>query len=130
MKCADLTFGINPQAWAVLQLLSAVELNKHPQGLRRISTFPWFNGRERGICLVASRHPNQPCLLLAFGEDRKSDRIFVEFWEQEEPFSAPSVEGRPVDVGDAAYKARVFFPHGEVGKVTSHIAEVLSTWLG
>lgn len=141
MKCADLSLGLNGQAWAVAQLLAARDIDfawdeelKRP--LVTIKTFPWYNGRERGFCFVLWKGLATvgPCSLYTVAECRNSTRIFVEFWEQQEaPFNCPTIEEREraigEDVDDWVYRNRQTFEDGEVGKAANYIMQRMKEWM-
>jgi len=133
-RCADPTFGIKAQALAILQLLAGTDptFADWDDRLRRylitITTFPWYNGRERGACLVMSPGPyreDNPVLHIAFGEDRGSTDIFVEQWEAPEPFNCPTLEDRGDEASEAAYEERTCFHNGEIGKAADYIIDCM-----
>lgn len=126
-RCADLTFGINSQALAILQLLAGqdptfADWDGVGYGVE-IQTFPWYNGREKGVCLVMKprSYKQKDLLHIAFGENRGTDGIFVETWEAEEPFNCPTLENRDDKVGDEACKNRMSFPYGQIGRAAERI---------
>lgn len=130
MSCADPTFGLNHQALAILQFLAArppsfapydSELGRYKVHIR---TYPWFNGREKGVALVIHRDsgPVGPCRVVVFGESRGTDMIFVEHWEEPfEPLNGPSLieRERLVEAKEKAGAKTVTrldgFEEGEVG---------------
>lgn len=135
--CANLTFGLEPQAMAILHMLAGREPSfarwdpefKHYDV--RIETFPWYNGRERGIALVVHRNYgcSGPCLILTFGECRNSDDIFVEQWEQDcAPFNCPTIENRSDKNAARAYYNRWVCDFGNIGKAAEHIIEAMAEW--
>jgi len=131
-RCADPTFGIKAPALAILQLLAGQDptFADWDEQLRRyevlIQTFPWYNGRERGACLVLRQHlASKECLFVVFGEDRRSNSLFVEQWEGPPPFNCPTLENRDTKVGDQAYENRASFSEGEVGKATDFIVKAM-----
>lgn len=78
----NLDLNICHQALAVQQ---ALKTWSHDYGWDKldvdISTFPLFNGRERGLCLVIKKPyygQKRETLLVSFGERRGGDSIFVE----------------------------------------------------
>lgn len=134
-RCADPTFGIKSQALAILQLLAGQDptfADWDPKTGRydiSIQTFPWYNGSEKGVCLVvrAGRtRLGEPHLHIAFGECRSTDGIFVEQWEAREPFNCPTLENRDEKVGDAAYKDRASFPCGQIGQAADFIVDCMT----
>lgn len=97
--CADPTFNLSPQAVAMAALLAQTPpsfAEHHPRtGYDiQIETFPWINGRERGIVVTLRIKGQSFCRAVAFGEDRATDGLFVEHWDQTHPFSVPTVEER------------------------------------
>jgi len=135
-RCADPTFGIKSQALAILQLLAGQDPvfadwnTKTGRYEVTIKTFPWYAGREKGICLVMKPDghpdPTEGHLHIAFGEDRGTDGIFVETWEAGEPFNSPTLENRDAAVGDRAYENRASFPCGQIGQAADFIVETMS----
>ncbi len=143
-KCADPSFGVSPYAQAVLHILSTYspdfagylgENGRYTDFDICIQTFTWNNGRERGASLVVfpTLLPTGPCQIFAFGEDRKSDRLFVEEWTQDrEPLNGPTVVERRLLLGDdqctRIYKERVYFSPGDVKNVADHIFKRMAAW--
>jgi len=124
---ADLTFGIRPQALAVLQLFTKWEPTfatwDRELHLYRIfiHTFPWYAGREKGVAFTVQRNTKGMCLVIAFGELASSDQTFVDHWVMDElPTNGPRMEDRPVHV-----EHREFLPF-EYGRVIRHITDVMA----
>ncbi len=137
-RCADPTFGIKSQALAILQLLAGQDptfANWNTKTGRykvSIQTYPWYAGREKGVCLVMKPdgrpNPTKGHLHIAFGEDRGTDGIFVEKWEAGEPFNCPTLENRDPKVGDEAYQNRASFPGGQIGQAAEYIVEIMRVY--
>lgn len=145
-RCADPSFGLNGQALAVLQLLAyrEPEFAVFDEGLRRyqvrIQTFPWYNGRERGICLMVQRdlaspsieEGQDPALFLAIGECRLTDRIFVEKWEQCYLFNGVTIEDRWKALGDVEAEEvqdqRRTFTEGQIGLAADYCYDQMGEW--
>ena len=72
----DTRLGVGSQAWSILHALSGYII---PEGLR-VSTYAWYNGRERGVALVVNPAGSNKTRRIVFGEDRRSDQIFIDFW--------------------------------------------------
>ena len=135
-RCADPTFGLNEQALAVIQMLAG----RTPQFANyndaageydiTIHTFPWYSGREMGVSLVVSKHPEPrgPCLVLVVAEHRSSDNIFVETWEQDEwPRNGPTLQIRESVVADGEGD-RKLFKYGAVGDAAKFIYDQMETY--
>lgn len=97
--------NLNPVAWKILR-----ELQKSPSLKKlghHVSASAWYNGRERGVCLVV-RHPanlSGPGLVIVFGEHRNSDDAFVDSWTMSTlPWNPPTITDEP----EEAYDNRVF----------------------
>lgn len=133
--CADLSFGLNPQAVAVATLLAGrqpdfadYDDNLHSWKVR-IGTFPWYNGRERGVAFVVQKDwGSAKALCLVVAECRNSDAIFVEEWEQVEPMNktlnGPTLAGRDRALGskiEGVYRNRWSCGEGQVGKAADYI---------
>ena len=118
--CADTTLRLNAKAWAVLHLLAEMppEFAAWDEKLREyrveLKTFPWFNGRERGMVLTLQHNViPEKALHVAFAECRGGEEIFVEVWEDKAPFNAPTVGTCDPDTRDEAYRNRELFQHAE-----------------
>ncbi len=76
-----------------------------------VSTYAWYNGRERGVALVCRKQRfSDPALVITFGECRSSDSIFVDSWMMEPNMNGPTV----VDFPETAYQNRQTFPFGDI----------------
>jgi len=140
MFCADPSFGLNAQALAILHFLAGMTPSFAPfdptLGCYKvcIRTFPWYNGREMGVALIIHREAMSagPCRIIAFGESRNSDAIFVEYWEEPmSPFNGPTIENRSSafeELAGAKTIKRVSFNCGEVGKASDHIYDLMKTF--
>lgn len=126
MMIADATLGLDPQARAVLAMLSSSEcdgLAEYDERFRdykiEIHTSAWYNGRERGICLVVrASFTSKRAMLLTFGECRNSDLIFVDSWVVERYFlNPPTLE----DFTDEAYEQRTYVSPGNIGEAVQVI---------
>lgn len=140
--CADPSFGLNHQALAILHFLAGLPPSFAPYDQRLgqfnvcIQTFPWYNGREQGVALVIYRGSSHagPCQVVAFGECRGTDGIFVEWWEEPcEPLNGPNVFDRDQLMGakeQAGAKTieRTSFDNGQVGAAVHHIYHLLETF--
>lgn len=139
MKCADLSFGLNSQALAVATLLA----NREPDfadfdgELKSydaiIETYPWYNGREKGVAIVMRRGWGSPRrFVLVMAECRNSDDIVVEEWEQDDPYNGPTLKGRigalGADADQAVYAGRKYIPYGRIGKAADYIYGRMSVW--
>lgn len=128
-SCADPSFGINPQALAILHLLSQYtpdfaewdDLTK--QWKVEIFTFPWFNGLEKGVALVVRKDSTYPDhLVIAFGEDRTTDRVFVQQWMSDTSIpNGPNLQ----DMTNRSLSSRALFPAMDYAKVLDHIVSAM-----
>jgi len=136
--CADLTFGLSPQALAILHLLSQreTEFAELESGHYKvcIETTPWYNGLEKGVALQIFKgwDPSGPCRIIVFGERREDDGIFVEYWDQSEPpFNAPDITQRDSQFWDEEGKwyeevFREVFSRDETYRVADRVYELMS----
>lgn len=113
----DTTLGLSEQATAVMAMLSKREPDfvpyKDSEYIIEINSSAWYNGRERGICLVVRRMlSDKTCLIVTFGECRGSDGIFVDAW----------------DMTDKAYQERKEFGYGRTDLAVRHILNVMETF--
>lgn len=132
---ADPTFGLNHQAMAILHYLASIEpaFAKYENGYYdiRIQTFPWYNGREKGVCLVVQHGycgGDSTALHVTFGEIRNSDGIFVDHWVDKPPFNCPTLEGADPDTYEKAYHSRMSFGCGEIGKAADYIQDLMEVY--
>lgn len=119
---------IHPQAYAVLHMLVAWNENFiEMRGLDRLDTFAWYNGRERGIAVVAEHVGRDERFVVVFGELRNSDGIFVDVYEGQGSFLDPP---HWTDDGyEQAYEKRESFPHGAAGKAAVYVLKHISKWI-
>lgn len=92
MSDINLTFNLSWQSEVLLKILPtafqghilhAYEKTTVVEDLENlvIETFPLYNCRERGTCLVVNAHRPGPKLLLFFAAHRNTDSLFV-WWEE------------------------------------------------
>jgi len=126
----DIGLSIDNQAQAVLQMLRGYDGNfADIEGLHGLSTFAWYNGRERGISLVAHHtSAKTDSLVIVFGEIRNTDGIFVDVYEDSHAstMSCPTWE----DPGyTAAWENRNSFSYGAAGKVAQFVLKTIEKWV-
>jgi hypothetical protein len=130
---ASTGFGLSGQALAVLALLAEREPDmatydqaRHDYNIE-IDTWPWYNGREKGVCLeVRPSVVHNAALLITFGEHRNSDDIFIDSWVHTGRFLNPPT---PAVFTDEAYAARVTVPYGDVGKAVQIIRAKIKAFM-
>jgi len=105
-KIGDLSFGLNKQVLTILTLLSHTDIEVDDDEID-FDTYPWYNGRERAVCIKIQRFLSNRILLVVFGEHRNSDDIFVDIWEVSKlrNSNCPTID----DFTDEAFKNRKFF---------------------
>lgn len=131
--------GINGQALAVLALLadreiyfdqdSAGEQNMPVDpALVDVDTRAWYNGRERGICLLVRYHSIKvdETLCIVFGEHRSSDNIFVDCWVSDEVFINPPTWH---DMPEETYNRRKYFQCADCGNAAAYIEGLIKDYL-
>jgi hypothetical protein len=121
----DMAYGISAAARGILALLCEVE---EPFGPWQFvsTTAPFYNGRERGICLMISTQVYSPVLCVSFGEARDSDALFLEYWViSRTPMNPVGLKDRP----ERAYKARQSFSAGRLDLVTKEIIALVFAFL-
>jgi hypothetical protein len=134
---ADPTFGLSAQALAVHAMLVQSEcddLAEYDEKLRdykiETHTYPWFNGREKGVCLEV--RPNVGCrkaLLITFGEHRNSDGIFVDSWLINEYLLNPPTVADFQDERDEAYRKRTIISYGQVNEAVAVIRQKIKVFM-
>jgi len=122
----DPSFGLNNQAMALLHFLAAMEPDfaeyEHGRYSIEVSTYPWYNGREKGVCLVVQHGLCDPkALHITFGEIRNCDSIFVDHWVSTTPYNGPTLENTDPTAYEKAYQGRKVIGHGEIGKAAECI---------
>lgn len=128
------TFGVDHQARAFLPValyaLERIDDGVDGPGKRLravdIRVSPLYNGRERGISIVLCSHtaPDN-ALVLCFGEERNSDRLFLWPWQTKAPFNMPP--SLPDD--DASYHERYSFPYLRVHQAEEALVREVERWL-
>lgn len=124
---ADPTFGLSGQALAVLGFLARMEPSEvlWDEAKKRYDvttdTFPFYNCRERGVGLRVRRADGAGAnvsLIVVFGEDRKSDSMFLDHWVVTgHMLNPPTIKDMP----EEAYDRRQFFDFGRLDKITKAI---------
>jgi hypothetical protein len=114
---ADATLGLSAQALALLAILARRECSnisawdKTAQEYEAdIKTYPWYDGRERGVVLVIRfDFVSKKALCITFGECRSSDDIFVDHWVMEERsfLNPPTIQDQP----EETFERRKTFPY-------------------
>lgn len=109
MKIADKNFGINEQGLCVLQYLSNIspDFAERSNGLSLVEfyTYPWYNGRERGIVIsMSSNFLSGKVLNIAIYEHRNSDELCCLKWETDTIYWNHPLED--VNIFDKAYKGK------------------------
>lgn len=102
----DPTFGVKSVAFAIAQLIDFTT------SVWPVYWSPFYNGRERGICLTVGSKA------WVFGEIRNSDGIYLDRLENNF-FNPPCLE----DLTAENYINRQFFRRDEVSKVAEIIKE-------
>jgi hypothetical protein len=119
---SDLSLGIKPVAMDILRELKARK-SEVPCIMPRVAA--WYNGRENGIVItvdkmipvnVSDNHflRNKTWQLnITFGEERRSDSLFLDMWETDTTFNPPTL----ADFNDEAYRNRICFPPKDKAKL-------------
>jgi hypothetical protein len=133
--------GLSGQALAILALLCDRELYFEDVKASEplvidIKSRAWYNGRERGVCLIVEDHSvNQrttdECringkLCIVFGENRSSDNIFVDCWLDNKIFNNPPT---PEHLPDGAYDRRRAFDYGRVDQAERYVRNLIEEFL-
>lgn len=95
-----------------------------------VLTFPFYNGREFGICLLVGKTAiSNKVLAINFGRNRNSDSLFVQARIIDRPFNCPSVESGTFD--EKSYKDRKYFESDEYVKAAKAIVSLIRNcdWL-
>lgn len=136
-KCADPSFGIKAGPLAILQLLAAQEPSfakwdeKYKHYDVTIQTFPWYNGRQHGICLVLYRgygNTSGPCLCLVVTEARITDDIVIEAWEAPYIHNLPTIEEQEAHVEAGANIQLHSFRQHQLYRVYAKLIDIMKEW--
>ena len=101
----DPKFQIQSDALAIANLLDNYSMQRDMS----IQSYPYYNGRERGICLIVSEKPTDSYVLaIFFGRHCNSDHLFVQHEQIARPFNAPSAEDKTFS--EHSYKNREYLP--------------------
>ena len=132
----DLTFRLSWQSEALLKalgyylechILDAYDTSVSVEELEdlEIETFPLYNCRERGICLVVHVHRPGPKLLLFFAEHRNTDSLFV-WWEEVEKvfLNGPTIEA----FSDHSYRNQIEHFGDDLVKAARFICEKIGAF--
>ncbi len=125
--CIPSDLSIKPLAMSVLALIAGSQWGlQAPRFNTDVATYAWYNGRERGIALVVKQR-NKKRLVFTFGEQRNSDSIFLDKWEDDDSWvQPPTLE----NFTDETYKKRRYFEYGECGKTALAIVNDIRSYLG
>lgn len=131
--------GLSGQALAVLAVLTDAELcfeGVAEDDLVDINSYAWYNGRERGICLVVNdwglskrvEDPNRvnEKLVIVFAEHRSSDMVFVDCFLTNRVAINPPTH---IDMSEGAYDRRRMFDCGRVDQVERYIRNLIQEYL-
>lgn len=131
--------GLTDQALAVYAMLAGRELNLEgipKEALIDVQARAWYNGREDGVCLIvrdwdlAKRFeaPDRGSerMVIAFGEHRSSDNIFVDcFLTARLGNNPPTYQ----DMTEGDYDRRRMFDYGRVDQVDRYIRNLIQEYL-
>ncbi len=115
----DSTFGVKSVALSVAHL---VDLDRRGfEGLTNITWSPFYNGRERGVCLTVRANFHKPGIAIVWGEHRSSDDIYVDTFPVDSFMNPPTMASFTEEI----YNLRKTFRYNEVYKVVDHVYELV-----
>jgi hypothetical protein len=114
--------SIKPEVMKAVRVINRL-LPKCEQ--KKVMSFAWYNGRERGVALVVGDHPRLRQRVLVINECRGSDQLVLDTYEREWTTDQPCWE----DPGyEKAYQDRHYYAYqgyeAIARKVNSHVVEV------
>jgi hypothetical protein len=118
----DFKFNVHPIAYAVANVVNihlSEDCVRYPYELK---TYPFYNGREKGILLTFGKLIDRQMLCIVFGEHRNSDNIFVDSWIMNRSINPPTVN----DFSEEAYKERKFFKYDQIYDAAIYILKKLN----
>jgi len=131
-KEIDFTFGVQKRAMKIawhLQETTMFQLKDDDFYKKldyEVKTYPFYNGREKGICLIISPVTTSlECLFVVFGEGRNHDGTFVDIWEGDVPFNNPTID----DFSEEDYQKRQVFKYNDVEGVENYIHTKIKEYL-
>jgi hypothetical protein len=115
------TLSIKPEVMKAVRVINRL-LPKCEQ--KKVMSFVWYNGRERGVALVVGDHPRLQQRVLVINECRGSDQLVLDTYEREWTTDQPCWE----DPGyEKAYQNRHYYAYQDYDaiarKVNSYIVE-------
>ncbi len=135
MNIGDLTFGLNAQALAVLALLAERAPDFAPWNEKdrcfevEIKTYPYYNGRERGIILSCKRGNvgTGDALLITVGQVRSGDQITLQWGISERlPYLVAPTWEFFTETKKCSQLGEKLFPYGACGAVVEKICRLMS----
>lgn len=132
----DVTLRLSGPARAILALLSVREPDfkgnyaKEIGYIADIHNAAWYNGRERGVVIyvrgAGKADKKVRTLVVAFGEHRSSDDIFVDSWVAEETFlNPPTIREMP----DKAHDDRKLFRYNKIYEAVDCVIGLLQNFI-
>lgn len=118
----DLTFGIKEQALEIAKRLK----KKLKLDNAIVMTFPFYNGRERGIGFSIYRYGQKNSLIVTFGECRNSDSIYIDAWEIEKILMNPPTVA---DFTEEAYTNRRYVVPEKYDEAVKIILEIVEKFM-
>jgi len=106
----DRTYGVKQQERLVLEYLSDrnPDFAEHKDSFNLVdfTTYPWYNGREKGIVITMSPEfgSSDKYLHIAIFEHRNSDELCCLKWETKRPYWNHPLEDE--DIFQTAYKGK------------------------
>lgn len=135
----DFNYGVKNQARSVMQMLDREpDFADYENGyyMVRITTRPWYNGRECGFVVSMKRDNAQKakCLHIAVFEHRNSDNICALKWVTDSdywnhPLEDPNIFDKAYQ-GKDKYDVAYTVPYGESGKMAQWVYEQMELHYG
>lgn len=118
----DKNFDIKSQALIIYSII----IKKCRYACWLLKSFPFYNGRERSICLeVVNDAMDKNSLFIEFGEHRNSDSIYVDSWISERAFNNVTINDKP----EYAYEERVYTHYENYTNTVKYIDKVIEHYL-
>lgn len=129
----DFSFGLAWQSKTVLAMLeefsSTVAVTGNGRTLAdlhslRIITRPFYNGREKGVCLVVTHKQSSKCLFVYFANVRNGDGLFMLHCTGDAPPDGPTIR----DFTDEAWRQRQSYEDNELVEAAEHICKIIGRY--
>lgn len=89
---------------------------------------PFYNGRERWLCLTVSCEAAflTPALYIIFGENRNSDDICIQWWRGVREMNPATINHEGFD--EKSYNERIFIPFNDYIGAVAEVVQLITKY--